>query len=47
MDYKKMADGKVVIIDENGPQSYAHGHITTAIDFSSAKKNRTKNSPQR
>jgi len=33
-----MADGKVVIIVENGPQSYARGHMPTAIDFSSAKK---------
>ena len=42
-----MADGKVVIIVENGPQSYARGHMPTAIDFSGAKKNLTKNSPQR
>ena len=33
-----MADGKVVIIVENGPQSYARGHMPTAIDFSGAKK---------
>ena len=43
---KTMADGKVVIIDVNGPQSYARGHIPTAIDFSSAKKNLTKILPK-
>jgi hypothetical protein len=41
-----MAKGKVVIIDENGPQSYARGHIPTAIDFSSAKKILPRFSPK-
>ena len=43
---KIMAGGTVVIIDVNGPKSYALGHIPTAIDFSSAKNNLTKFLPK-
>ncbi|MEQ1843124.1 MAG: rhodanese-like domain-containing protein, partial [Verrucomicrobiales bacterium] len=32
-----IAEGKVTVIDVNGPTSYANGHIPGAIDFSANK----------
>ena len=43
---KTMTGGTVVIIDVNGPKSYARGHIPTAIDFSSANNNLSKFLPK-
>jgi len=41
-----MASETVVIIDLNGPLSFACGHIPTAIDLSIAKNNLTRFLPK-
>jgi rhodanese-related sulfurtransferase len=33
-----IADGKAVIIDVNGPQSYKNGHVPGALDYSAISK---------
>lgn len=35
---KAIAEGKAVIIDVNGPQSYQRGHVPGALDFSAVSK---------
>jgi rhodanese-related sulfurtransferase len=35
---KAIKDGKVAVIDVNGPKSFGKGHIPTAIDFASKGK---------
>ena len=34
-----IADGKVAVLDVNGPKSFKRGHIPTALDFSANSKN--------
>ena len=42
---KAMAEKKVVVIDVNGPTSYAKGHIPGAIDFASSADNLASSLP--
>ena len=41
-----IADKKVVVIDVNGSDSYAKGHIPSAVDFAASKKELPKVLPE-
>lgn len=41
-----IASGKATIIDANGTESYKSGHIPTAVDFASNRKNLAKVLPK-
>ena len=43
---KAIKDGKVAVIDVNGPTSYKKGHIPTAISFASNGKDLAKHLPK-
>ncbi|MDX6766194.1 MAG: rhodanese-like domain-containing protein [Candidatus Methylacidiphilales bacterium] len=43
---KAISDGKVLLIDVNGSESYKQGHIPGAIDFQSKKDDLAKHLPK-